>query len=262
MVAFVREWGGGLGGSAADPQPIPVPAAIDAGHTLVLALVVQQVTEAAPTVTDTQGNTWTVDTYVPSAASTTRHVMAHAKITTPLTGADTISVDIASSTTRFAWSVTEWDEPLDVTGSDFQDPANGTVVQSGPVACPADSVLVTGVVLRNVGRNPTPDAGTVLTAKHQSTVGTGDRAIWQQYKIVSAATTTNTGSTLDSSGGYSLTSLALAPAGTEPEDPETPPGWTAATLQQRTSAGWGPLVINEWDGTAWVPAQILQAEQP
>src|SRR5690606_4967098 len=140
MVAFVREWGGGLADSAADPQPIPIPATIPAGHTLVLSLAVVQATAGAPTISDTAGNTWVLDEYVPSGASTTRHVVAHAKITNELTSSDEIIVDITSTTTRFAWCVTEWDGPLDVAAIGFDDPPNGTSVSSSAVSCPDDSL--------------------------------------------------------------------------------------------------------------------------
>src|SRR5690606_12734561 len=114
MVSLVREWGGGLPGSAADPQPIPIPATVEAGHTLVLSLAVVQATSGAPTISDTAGNTWVLDEYVASGASTTRHVVAHAKITCELTNSDEIIVDIASATTRLALGLTALDSLLHV----------------------------------------------------------------------------------------------------------------------------------------------------
>lgn len=254
MVAFVREWGDGLPDSAADPQPIPIPATIEAGHTLVLALAVVQGTAGAPTISDTAGNTWVLDEYVPSGASTTRHVVAHAKITNPLTSSDEIIVDIASSTFRFAWCVTEWDRLLDVASIGFDDPPTGTSVFSSEVSCPDDSLLLSCVVLRNPARIPTAVAPTQITTKYLSLAESTNRATWQQYRTVTTAATVSTESTLDVGGGFSLVNLTLVPAGLLPD------GWVEASLVEWDGTAWEPVTVTEWDGTAWVPIQVLEAE--
>ena len=215
MASLVREWGGGLVGSAADPQPISIPATIPAGHTLVLSLAVIQATEAASTVSDTAGNTWQVVAYESSGASTTRHIVAAAKITSELTSSDTISVDLGSAMTRFAWCVTEWDALLGVADSHFDDPANSGNVNSTAISCPDDSLLLSCVVLRNPGRTVTAVAPTQITTKYMSLAESGDRATWQQYRTVTTAATVSTESTLNSSGGFSLYSLVLVPASEE-----------------------------------------------
>lgn len=257
MAGFVREWGGGLPDSAADPQPIPIPATIEAGHTLVLSLAIVQATEGAPTISDTAGNTWVLDEYVPSGATTTRHVVAHAKIANPLTSSDEIIVDIASTTTRFAWCVTEWDGLLNVAAIGFDDPPNSTNVTSSAVSCPDDSLLLSCVVLRNPGRTATAVAPTQITTKYLSLVESGDRATWQQYRTVTTAATVSTESTLNSSGGFSLVNLTLTPADSGPPDP---PGWTAATVTEWNGTAWVPATVTEWNGTAWVPVTVMQAE--
>src|SRR5690606_9640480 len=253
MVAFVREWGGGLADSAADPQPIPIPATIEAGHTLVLSLAVVQATAGAPTISDTAGNTWVLDEYVASGASTTRHVVAHAKLTSELTNSDEIIVDIASATTRLAWCLTDWDSLLNVAAIGFDDPPNGTSVASSPVSCPDDSLLLSCGVLRNPGRTVTAVAPTQITTKYLSLVESGDRATWQQYRTVTTAATVSTESTLNSSGGFSLVNLTLVPAGL------LPGGWTEASLAEWDGNSWEPVTVTEWDGNSWVPVQVIEA---
>src|SRR5690606_5674070 len=136
-----------------------------------------------PTISDTAGNTWVWD-YSSSGGSTTRYVVAFAKITNPLTSSDEIIVDIASTTTRFAWCVTEWDRLLDVAAIGFDDPENSTNVTSSAVSCPDDSLLLSCVVLRNPGRTVTAVAPTQITTKYLSLAESGNRATWQQYRTV------------------------------------------------------------------------------
>lgn len=213
MVQLVREWGDGYAGDdAVGPQALPIPADIPAGHTLVIAFANIQGTESAPVVSDSAGNDWVLDLYSPSGASTTRHITAHAQITKPLTTADTINVDLTSTNFRVSWSVTEWDALLTVADSHFDDPANSTSVQSSELACPSGSVLVSTVCLRNPGRTPTAVAPTEITTRYASLAGSSNRAVWQQYRVVDTAGPARTESTLDSGGGFSIYSLALAPA--------------------------------------------------
>ena len=215
-MALVREWGDGLEGSASDPQTITIPATIPAGHTLIAVIVAVQYSEGAPTITDSKGNVWTVDRYEASGGSTTRHIVAHAKITNELTDSDTIIVDIASSTTRFAWCVTEWDSLLNVDSITFDDPGTTASVQTTDIACPDNSMLVTGVLLRNPGRVPTVVPPTQMTATYASLASSGNRVVWQQYREVPTASTVTTASTLDVGGGVSLVSLVLVEDSVEP----------------------------------------------
>src|SRR5690606_350557 len=123
----------------------------------------------------------------------------------------------------------------------FDDPENSTNVTSSAVSCPDDSLLLSCVVLRNPGRTVTAVAPTQITTKYLSLAESGNRATWQQYRTVTTAATVSTESTLDSSGGFTLITLAFVPAGPPPGD------WAEASLTEWDGDTWEPITVTEWD---------------
>lgn len=215
-VSFVREWGAGIAtGPYSTPDTFTIPAAIPIGHTLVLAGSISSSAVVEPSVTDSKGNVWTVHMYGIAASNLTRGVLATCQVTTALTTSDTITFHRNASIDRLAWLVVEYDAVLEPGLTDWTTHVTSSrFVTSAAMNVPAQGLLVSGVFLENQGRVPTADAGTTITTKYASTVGSGDRAVYGQFRSSASASSLSTSSTLNTSGMWAIGSIVLTPVST------------------------------------------------
>ena len=137
MATFVQ---GAASTTNVTPQTIPFPGSVTAGNLLVLCLIDGAFTAAHPTVTDTQGNTWSV---------VQRYADRVAIYWTKASATGSLSVTVTSTTSFVRFSMAEFggnwpSNPVDVTSA-------GTTSTTSPTS--SNSVTpssANGVVIANV----------------------------------------------------------------------------------------------------------------
>ncbi|GAA4226114.1 hypothetical protein GCM10022254_10030 [Actinomadura meridiana] len=208
-----------------DTGVITVDSAVSTGKTVTAAVVWESGAGTIPTVssvTDTRGNTWTVDKSAGGGGNATVATMiARARIATALQVGDTITIVIGENRVRWAMQADAFDDvdasPLDKTAAN-NNPGNSAALSSGVTAATAQAYeLAVAVFGFGQGRTTTIPAGWSGTAKVETTAGSTDRALQVIYKYT-AATGTQEG-TLTLSSGSTYTGLiatykatAVAPA--------------------------------------------------
>lgn len=221
--------GADISTATTDTGIITVDSAVPVGRTVTAAVVWESGTGTIPavsSVTDSRGNTWTVDKTAGAAGNTTVAAMlARARITTALQVNDQISIVIGENRVRWAMQADSFDDvnassPLDKTAAN-NNPGNNTALSSGVTTATAQAYeLCVAVFGFGQGRTvtiPTGD-GWAGTAKVETNAGSTDRGLQVIYKYT-AATGTQEG-TLTVSPGSTYTGLiatykatAPAPAG-------------------------------------------------
>lgn len=168
--------------------------AVAAGHTLVGAITCNTGGTPVVSVSDSQGNSYTVH-HVVTSGSTAINTLFSGTITTPLTTSDTITIDIgATAHNRWAVIVEEFDDLLP---SPFDQSSTATGASTTAFNAGTTPVTTTShnLVFATYGfGNP---AGKVITpATHFSTptpsfqgtaAGSSDRGVFVQWRYESAA---------------------------------------------------------------------------
>lgn len=206
---------------------ITVDSVVPVGRTVTAAVVWESGAGTIPSVTsvtDSRGNTWTVDKTAGGAGNTTVAAMlARTRVATQLEIGDQITIVIGENRVRWAMQADSFDDvdasPLDKTAAN-NNPGNSASLSSGVTAATVQAYeLAVAAFGFGQGRTVTIPAGWSGTAKVETSAGSTDRALQVIYKYT-AATGTQEG-TLTLSSGSTYTGListykatAAAPAGT------------------------------------------------
>lgn len=181
-------WQTSMGSGSLTDYDIDVDVAVGVGKMVVISAACISSGGNVFSVSDTQGNSWTVT--AESVDSTTTHgVIAYAPILNALSDTDTITLSVSSgSMQRVAVStlVFDWEYNSVIQGA-WNAPVGTTpTFGSGTANIPDDAVLVGCFGLSNQGRDVTvEDPPWTDLAKNVSTNGGGDRAEVTSWQIMS-----------------------------------------------------------------------------
>jgi hypothetical protein len=189
--------GEGAGGSSTGGGTVHT-LKVDNGHSvgslLLLAVLIGTSTSAVSSVTDTRGNTWTVDQ---TKDNTTGSVISlcSCRPTTALFDGDILTITISVASTTVGFSLAEFyaaaATPLDKVANN-SNTVGVTAIDGGTTAvlAQADELVVQAATLSGASGGLTKAAGfTLLTER--AIVGGVTRALVWQYKQVTATTAVN-----------------------------------------------------------------------
>lgn len=128
---------------------VPAGATTVAGRHLVVSYLFSDNTAQVTSIVDTQGNSYQVDVNVSNAGSSgLRLAVASARITTPLSGGDRITVTQSTSTTYHAMQVVEFDNlaptswaDRTATGNSSRASTDVTTAATAPTSQPTETAV-------------------------------------------------------------------------------------------------------------------------
>jgi hypothetical protein len=176
--------------------------AASSGHTLIGSIVVDAPANnlAVLTLTDSRGNTWTVDTSVTSNFSVNVYII-RARLTTAIQVGDTLNVTASLQRTRWLCSIEDFD---DVLTSPLDKTATGNGAATSAMATSATAViasapqLVFGAFGHAVGRVVTPGPQFTKGTTIETSSGASDRAVTNEWKWVQSTAAQTATATLSS----------------------------------------------------------------
>jgi len=187
---------GALATSSASSHAFSVSQAVVAGHYLVGGIATDYNTGTAQpilSVSDSKGNTYTVDTYV-AASSTVFVAVFSGRLTTALTTSDTLTVTDSSANTRTRWvaSVEEYDNliypaaPLDQIVSNTARTTSMTTTASATTTAANELVFATFGYAVPSTQTFTVGSGYTASSQQATANGTNDRALANEWRTVNA----------------------------------------------------------------------------
>lgn len=192
-------------GSSSSNRTFTYTGSVAAGQSVVGSLVLSAGAIPTATITDSKGNTYTVDASVTTGSSATTYIFS-SNITTGIVPGDTLTIGLSAGTGRWLVSVQGFGNlltpALDRTATNTD---NGTSMTTGTtLATTAADELVFAAFGFNAGRTFTPDTGSGFTGIPQISTATGsnDRSLGAQWKYVTATGTQTANATLSSAGAY------------------------------------------------------------
>ena len=217
-IALVSEIGS-ISFNTATTHAFTVPVGgVAAGNVVILRLCTNSETITISSVTDTQGNTYTVNVSHASPGDNTAGFIVSGQITTPLVNGNTITVT-PSATVALGGEATEWSELATSAVFDKSAVAStgfGTSWSSGATAmtAQADELCIGVYVITNDVRSTPEGTWTEQSDKNYVAPGPG-RSMVTQYKIVSATGTYAAQGTLasNSDGAALIATYKAAAAG-------------------------------------------------
>ena len=237
------------------------------GHLLVVGAVAVVSGASNPnlTVTDSQGNTWVNDrTIAPITGQNTYVTLTSTIVTTTLNAGDTITVTGAGNTpNRIAVTIQEFDDTISGKDTGSTNDNGGTSsasVNSGSfTTANADNLIVNVVGLVSAARIPTAGTNYTLGTKVASTNGTGDRAVYAQWRYVTSTgsyttpSTLNTGSIYGSLGqGYIISTGGGGGPRTGKAKVWNGSAWVSHPVKVWNGSSWVEHPAKGHDGTQWV----------
>jgi len=193
--------------------------AVPTGHTLIGAVnVTENTTQPGVTVTDSKGNTYTVDGEVTSG-TTDVTVVFSTLVTTALTTSDTITVTFSDTHTRWAISVEEFDDilsaRLDQTATGSGVGTAMTTSATGTTTAANELVFGGFGFTTPSGKTFTPQAGFSNSAIQGTTVGTADRAVCNEWRYINTIGAQTVSATLNVSSTWAAVAATykVAPTG-------------------------------------------------
>lgn len=200
-----------------------------------------------------------------SRASTHNLGMVAAFATALTPASSTITVTTTSTAAKRGMSVQIWRglavQAPEVATADAADGGNGNTSfgNNASSASPSWSFNLAAqttpdavaVAAFGVGTNTIdfgPGAGWTEVVDARTTSGSGDRGVFTEYQMLTAAAATTVALAASASGGVCGVAMIFAAEAGDP-DPEIPEGWHAAA-------------VTHWDGATWVPTDltILEAD--
>jgi hypothetical protein len=253
----------GIQNTSSTTCAVTVPAGgIPAGDLLVLGIETNATALPTVTVTDTAGNTWTLDGQIQTASSGSTHQF-RAVLATALNAGDTITVTLAAALSRIAVSVQHFDDGI-IAVDNGANGNNGGASSSFPTTdifgtTHADALIVGTMGIVSAARTFT--AGTDYTAgtKVATTNGSGDRAVVMQWQYVSAIDDYVSNGTFNTGSLYGAIARAYAlgdpgdPGGTGKAKVFVGGAWTAHPFKTWNGTAWQTRTAKRWNGTTWVP---------
>lgn len=248
---------------------IPVPADIEVGETIILSLN-RSTTATAYPITGVSGigtNTWSHPTNSIRASSHIADtIVIH--VTQKILSGATISVDYeAGSSNRKAAVASVWSGLVGTvevhSGNATANGSSAAVSVSTTAATTSGKTLVIGTVGHGSGVY-TPDAGQTKINSTNTTVGSSDRGVTQQYRI-DEAVGVKTMSGNNASGSWAASVLAFpvasAPAGTPVAkaggDQTSVEPWAEVTLSGSDSTADGPIESYQWVQLSGEPVTLV-----
>ena len=208
-------------GSSASSRSSSFNKSVPVGHTIIGSLTVDYVSSLVPlTVTDSAGNTYTVDSTAAHSSAASQYIFS-GRVTNALSSSDTLTLTLGGTGIRWAWNVEEFDN---IIASSRLDAVSGnndasSLMSSGTTATTTDAhELVFGgfSYTSGGGRTITPGSGFSNSPQQATTTGSADRSNYVQWKYV------------DNAGTQTSTAIS-SPAST----------WAAAVATYRTSGERG-----------------------
>lgn len=263
-MAWVKEASGFVSATSATCT-VTVPAGgFPAGHLVIVGAVAVVSGAANPnlTVTDSKGNTWVNDrTIAPITGQQTYVIQASTVVTSTLNAGDTITVTGAGNTpNRIAVTVQEFDDFI--TGKDTGSTNDNTGVSSSAVnsgsftTTNANNLLVNVVGLVSASRTPTAGTNYTLGTKVATSGGTGDRAVYAQWRYVTATGTFTTSSTLSAGSIYGSLGqgyvYGVAPVRSGKAKVWDGSAWVSHPVKVWNGSAWVDHQIKGYDGTQWI----------
>ena len=202
--------------SSATSTTLTVPLAgvgVPAGHT-VIATVNADYTAAAPTLTDTAGNTWVPDRTAAVGGTVARTVIFRCRVTTPIPSGATLTITWASAISRKAVLVQQFSGLMVPTVIDAQD---GVAASSGSPSQTLTTNNPNTLIISAVGMAGPADAlyDSDISWVEDRTIGTTsgspatlNRTLYSSHKAVAAAGPVTFTPVLN--GGYAYASLLVA----------------------------------------------------
>lgn len=200
--------------SSANAASLTVPLngeGVPVGHTLI-ATVNANYTAAAPTITDSAGNTWVADRTAAVPGNLARVVVIRCRVTNPIPAGATVTVTWASAITHKDVLVQQYSGLMVPTVIDTQDGGSGT---SGSPSQTLTTSNPNTLLISAVGMAGPADAlyDSDISWVEDRTIGTSgngasDRTLYSSHKIVAAAGPNTFTPVL--AGGYAYTSLLVA----------------------------------------------------
>jgi hypothetical protein len=240
-----------------------VPAGgIPAGDLLILGIGTNAATLPSITVTDTAGNTWSLDGEIQVAASGSAHQF-RAVIAAALDAGDLITVTFAAALSRCAVSVQHFDDGI-IAIDNGANGNNGGASSNVPTTASfttthADALIVATLGLVSAARILTAGAGYTAGTKVATTNGAGDRAVVMEWQYVTAIDTYVANGSLNSSSLYGFVARAYAlgdpgaPGGTGKAKVFVGGSWTSHPFKTWNGTTWQTHLGKRWNGTAWIP---------
>lgn len=177
-------------GTTATTRTVSLPVAVPVGDTLVLCANGES-SSTLSSVTDSRGNTWTVDGTVNN--SLTLHVgFAHCHVTTALQVGDTVTVTESSARNTFNIAIHQFTD-LDTTAT-VDKAASGTGTSVSPATAATASTTQELELLyacfsindQNAAETVTAGSGFTLLTYITTTRGSADRGLIAEYQFVQA----------------------------------------------------------------------------
>lgn len=188
---------------------VSVGSAVPAGAFIVLTVAWSNDTATIPTitsVTDSRGNSYTVDASAGTANATVSCVIITAPVTTALQSGDTITVTISANRQRWVLQADSFTGvgAVDKTAANHA-PASSTAMSTGVTAATtsADELVIACFGFgRGSGATSTLDAGWSGGSMVTTAAGSVDRALQMGYRTVSATGTQQGTATLTVAAAY------------------------------------------------------------
>lgn len=208
-IGFVAEVASGTSTVSSTSFSVDFTQSVQIGHTLLLGVVVDDTQNISPvlSVSDTQGNTYSVDS-LGFRSYTMGVAVISCYVTNALTAADSLTVSVNTTRGRWVISALEFDNihqnGFDVAAGKNGDPS--TALVSGTTAVTQDQVEVVFAAFGfGTGGDPVFSAGPhyqQVGTQHATTAGSANRAVAAEYRVYTAPTTHQATATLTASVGY------------------------------------------------------------
>lgn len=245
---------------------VTLPFAVQTGDLIVAA--VNRATASGNvlgghTITVSTGSIGTQWKTTASRASTHNLGLVAAFATSPISSGSTVTVTTTSTAAKRGMSVQVWRgltvQAPEVITADSAEGGNGSTSYGANAssASPSWSFSVAAQTTPNavafgafgVGTNTVdfgPGDGWTEVADARTNSGSGDRGIFTEYQVLSAAAATEVELTATASGGVCGVAMVFAISDVGPEPP----------------AGWRYASIVTWNGATWAPTGtiVLEAE--
>lgn len=236
---------------------LTLSAGVAIGHTVILNCTTNNspTTNPTPTVTDTRGNTWTVDASEVTTGANLNSYVVSSRLTTALQSGDIITFNMGENRTRFLLQA--YDVPNIVSGTrvDAATSVNTgtsgtsqTTNTSASATTNANDLIWALFSYTSNGRTYTVGSGYTAGTINETSVGSADRGQWSEYKLVTSTGTQVATATISTASVYTaiLVSYKLASS-------STPPTANAGSAQTKYS---DDLVSLTGSGTAFGGATI------
>lgn len=208
---------------------ITVSSAVPAGQTVLGGVCWESAAGSIPagiSVSDTRGNSWTVDSSAGGASNVT-DAIAHfrTRVTTGIQVGDAITIAITTATrNRWAMQADAFDDinttPVDQTATPVNN-ASSTSMAAGPTGALAQAYeLAYAVFGFNAARTATVSAPWSATGQVNTAAGSNDRAVQCEYQYTASTSALSSAASLNTSSVYCATLVtykATAPVTKNPQ---------------------------------------------